>query len=373
VFTFGQKLFLFLFVTGCSWTGRDFFKFSDKETHSDQVIKQFDLDPDLLDKFTTQEATKAKITPKQKQVNKKDAKTLPQTKPKKTLKQSLVKVEEPRELKTVDPSLVKATSPEESKNQKVPEDYPELYQEYDAKSKRTWELFKPKLIVGEQMIMDIGYAGMTVGSIALSVKPYNMIAGREVFHFFAKLKSAPFYKLVYTLDDVVESFVDKESFLPIKYSLIQRESKQSIDDIQLFDRDALKTYFRMSKTKKGKNEKVSQDAFIPYFSQDALSLLFFLRGLPLKVNDVYNIPLVVRGKVSVMNARVEKIETITTPIGERSAYRISAYTHYSGDLVKKGQMTYWISNDEQRVFLQFNADIKLGSVRGLIQSYQVIK
>lgn len=358
-----KPLILLVLLVSCAWSGKEFFA-GESESKSEEAIKQFDFDDQMLEKFSTQDAPKTEpvkeLTPKQ-------SKSTAETK-------SIVQNKKIKKAVAAKKVVTKKKETSE-KNIKVkqkniyPEDYPEEFKKYDISSKKIYEKFKPFVPIGEKMVMDISYLGVTVGSIKLTVMPMNKMGGQDVFHFHARMKSAPFYSYVYELDDVVESFVDSKSFLPLKYSLVQRESKQSIDDIQLFDRDALKTYFRMKKIKEEVESKRSIDTYIPLFSQDALSALFFIRGLPLKVGDSYKFPIVTRGKVTIMSINVAKVENINTSIGNKKAFRLEAVTHYSGDLVKKGNMIYWISADENRSFLKFDAEIKLGSVSGLIQGY----
>jgi len=352
-----KYLFLVTLLASCAWNGKEVFK--DPDSKSDQVINNFDFDKDLIDKFQTknkEEPLPIAVAMEQKVEEKKaEIKKYP-------LPVKLKKAKNITPIKDAVENKTPAIS--------FPDDYPSEYIDTIKDGKLLWSQFTPRAPVGEFMVMDIYYAGVTVGSIGISIKPNQVIGDKEVHHFYAQMKSAPFYKLVYELDDVVESFVDVKTFLPIKYSLVQRESKHSIDDIQLFDREQLKTYYRLKKVKVGVEHKESKDVHIPYYSQDALSALFFLRGLPLKNGDKYSYYIATRGRITKMNVDVVGVEKISTPIGARDAIHLRATTQYSGDLVKKGHMDYWLSNDDQRIFLRFDAQIKLGSVKGLIQSYK---
>jgi hypothetical protein len=355
--SFSLYILLLVSLTACAWSGKEEFK--DPDSKSDQVINNFDFDKALINKFQTknkEEPLPIAVAMEQK-VEEKKAEIKKNNPP---IKLSKAKVITP--IKDAMDKIAPVVS--------FPTDYPAEYVQSFNTSKSLWQQFSPRAPIGEFMVMDIYYAGVTVGSIGISIKPNQVIGEKEVHHFYAQMKSAPFYKLVYELDDVVESFVDVKTFLPVKYSLVQRESKHSIDDIQLFDREQLKTYFRMKKVKEGKQHNESKDVHIPYYSQDALSALFFLRGLPLKNGEKYSYYIATRGRVTKMNVEVVGVEKISTPIGERSAIHLKATTQYSGDLVKKGHMDYWLSNDDQRIFLRFDAQIKLGSVKGLIQSYK---
>ncbi|MBF0209010.1 MAG: hypothetical protein HQK53_19285, partial [Oligoflexia bacterium] len=117
-----------------------------------------------------------------------------------------------------------------------PEDheYPNLYKEYDTKSTSVWKRFIPKIYEGERIELALKYLGIVCGNVYLQTMKKALVGQRQAYHFYARAMSAKFYESFYKLDDYVESFIDAETFLPIKYVLVQRESKQLVDDLQLF-------------------------------------------------------------------------------------------------------------------------------------------
>ncbi|MGK0367525.1 MAG: hypothetical protein ACI9QD_000662 [Thermoproteota archaeon] len=366
ILNFSHSFVLIFLFSSCSWSNINFFS---TESSTDKVIEKFDFEDGVVDKFSTddikEEKSKKEIKPPKKSLKNKAVK-------KKVIKKNVSKKSPKKITKKKEIEIVNISEPISNltKNAAYPDDYPESLIAINKKAKTLWTKVRTNFSIGERTLMDINYLGVVVGKIALEIKSKKKISGKEVFHFQAKLKSAPFYKYIYTLDDTVESYVDVEQFIPYKYSLVQRESKQSIDDIQLFDREAKKSYFRYKKIKRGKKSFKKADIFIPDYFQDALSTLYMIKSLPLEIGDKYDIPMVIRGKISSMKTEVFAIESISTNIGKIKAFRISAHTQYSGDLVKKGQMTYWISADERRIFLKFKAKIKLGAVEGSITSYK---
>src|SRR5690606_13387810 len=111
-------------------------------------------------------------------------------------------------------------------------------------------------------------------------------------------------------------------------------------------------------------KKKQKNEFAPTLFQDPLSVVFFLRGLPLKMGDTYKIPIINKGKVEILTTRVEKTETIETELGKQEAIKVKAYTKYTGETLKSGDMVFWFSKDEDHHFLKFKAKIKLGSISG---------
>ena len=300
----------------------------------------------LLEKFEVVEKIDTKIsTP------------IDETKP--IIKQTVIKKAEAKQI--VKPALPVTLDPPKSK---LPKDYPEATVALNAKAEKTWSNYKPNHFIDEKTFLDIHYLGMTVGKIMVTNRGKKLINGKEVWNFHSRFKSAPFYSNIYELDDTVDTYVTTDQFLSTRYSLIQRESKQDVDDLQLHDRDQMKTFwFYKQKKPDGTVKNKEKNDFIPYFSIDPFSVLFFFQGLPLKDADVYTIPVINKGKILVLKAEVEGREEIDTEIGDnKMSIRVHATTQYSGETLKSGDLYFWFSDDKYHKLLKAQAKIKIGSV-----------
>jgi hypothetical protein len=261
--------------------------------------------------------------------------------------------------------VVTPTQPQVIGPRPLPKDYPQELIALNAKAKKVWDLYKPNHRADEKVFLDIHYLGMTVGKIMISNKGKKVINGKEVWHFHARFKSAPFYSNIYELDDTVDTYVTSDQFLSSRYSLIQRETKQDIDDLQLHDRDLYKTFwFYHQKKSDGTVRDKKDEKFIPFYSIDPFSVVFFYQGLPLKNGDTYEIPLINKGKVLILKSVVEGREKIATAKGTKNAIRVHATTKYTGETLKSGDLFFWFSDDDKRTFLKAQAKIKIGSVTG---------
>jgi hypothetical protein len=246
---------------------------------------------------------------------------------------------------------------------KLPADYPVGLVTLNAKAEKTWKSYQPNHMIGEKIILDIHYLGMTVGKIMVTNNGKKMINGKEVWHFHSRFKSAPFYSNIYELDDTVDTYVTTDQFLSIRYSLIQRESKQDVDDLQLHDRDQMKTFwFYKQKKSDGSIKNKEKNGFIPFYSIDPFSILFFYQGLPLKDGDAFEIPVINKSKILVLKSQVEGREVIETEKGKQRAIRVHATTQYTGETLKSGDLYFWFSDDSRRILLKAQAKIKIGSV-----------
>lgn len=259
----------------------------------------------------------------------------------------------------------------EKKENPLPKDYPEKFLKYDEEAKKVWDIFSPKIFLNEAHIFEISYLGITAGTIRLETRPPVKLANEPAYHFKVKLKSAEYYNYIYRLNDSLESYVRIRDFMPLKFKLVQRESGQEVDDLQVFDHSTNKTTFWYRKLKKGKEKKDKKEKYMPLHFQDSFSVLQFVRGLPLKLGEKYEFPIVTRTKVWIAKMDVvNTLDKVTVANKTFSAIKVKAETRFPGVLKKRGDVIFWFSNDAQRRLLKFQAKIKIGSVKGELVKFE---
>lgn len=342
-------LILFLF-SSCAWNSKDVSKwFRSDKVVDDSQMTQVGVDVQEAEKFSIQE-----VKPPINEAELKSTKSAPVTQKQKTAfvakqkaqaKKALAKDAKPIEIKSI-----------------YPEDYPTELKELDENSKKTWDLFKPYLNTNEKIMLNVEYLGMTVGKVVVGYRGLKMMNDNTVHHFQAFFKSAPFYSAIYEIDDQIDTFVDTESFTSKRYNLIQKESSQDVDEVQLYDREVLKTSAYQKTVKKKEASSKKWEGPIPQWYIDPLSVLWLIRGMPLLNGEVYTIPVVNKSKVLVVTATVQDREVIKIKTGKVQTIRVQASSQYTGKTLKSGDMTLWFSDDKERRLLRLQAKIKLGSI-----------
>lgn len=340
------------------------------EQVSPDLVETFDIESDKFKKFVVEKSEpKApvavpEIKPKKKPVKKKK-KEKPQPVLKVTKKEDVVEV----------PSVPEPpVAPEEPAVKTLPDDYPEELIAMDEESAKTWENLKPHYRIGEELVMAIDYLGITAGHVRFITRGGLKIADKDALHFRALFKTAKFYKYIYEADDMVETYVSADRFLPIKYSLVQRESSKDVDDLQLFDHDERKTYMFYKRLKKKNNHvlKKEKEAYITEYFQDFMSTLYFVRGLPLRSGDVYKFPVYTRGKFWRLTIKVaDTNDKVKVMGGWRKAIRLEtvALPPKTDKKKKKSTISFWYSADSERIFLKLSAKLKFGSIDGVLEEH----
>jgi len=345
------KFFLVLFFIGCASTNKKDFK---QEVQNTPSPVSLDIPKGIESKFEIK---------KQKETSSETGalieKSIGKSPSRKEITKSIKIDENPRVI----------INKNEKRKFNYADDFPESLKQMDLKYSSLWEKLSVPFRVGESQFIDLYYLGAKVGKIYLELRPDSQIDGSNAYSFYARLKSSSFYSYIYALDDKITSFVRRDDFLPIKYHLHQEESRKVVDDIQLFDREQSKLYFRYFREKKKKIKKKKKDFYIPRYAMDAFSALYFVRGLPLKPGVNYEFPVVTREKIWKMPLVNKEEEIVSTPLGPKKCMRIEITTEYEGDLTRKGVINIWLTADENRYLAKFKAKVKIGSVRGVTSEY----
>lgn len=254
----------------------------------------------------------------------------------------------------------------------LPDDYPPEYVEYDKKSKVYWDMFKPSVRIGEKLRLRIKYSIFTVGDAIIENMGIKKLFEQDVVHTQVRIKSANYYSAIYSLNDVLDSYISLKTFTPVKYSLIQRETRQDVDDLQIFSQKEHKTHYWYRRLKKKTNyeKKKKKVAYIPKYFLDTFSGFFFLRGLPLDKLKVVEFPVVSRAEVDIMQLTYIGIETIEIMDKDVRAWKVKAEAKLHGKLKKKGDLFFWYSADNDHRLLKFSGKVKIGSVKGELVGYE---
>jgi hypothetical protein len=109
---------------------------------------------------------------------------------------------------------------------------------------------------------------------------------------------------------------------------------------------------------------------IPACIQDPFSALYSLRRAPLQAEYVQKSWIGHDDKFKEVRSEVEKKENVETPVGKFPAWRINTVSLMGGLFRDGGEFRIWLSADEKKAPLQFEAKVQLGRVLGKLKRMQ---
>ncbi len=228
--------------------------------------------------------------------------------------------------------------------------------------------------VGERLVYEISYLGMTAGIFDLSVQPFKEINQRKVFHVLGKARSSSVFSLFYRLNDSIETFIDHDGVFPHRFQILLDESKQKRNSMELYEPEKARTFYwsRWDHHKRGYNEVKKFFPMRP-LSQDSLSSLYYMRNIPLPDGAQATFPVISEGKNWDAVITVVRREMLDTPMGRMRAVVLKLETKYQGILKKQGDSFIWLSDDDRRFMLRLEAKVKIGTIVAKLASIEAGK
>jgi hypothetical protein len=210
---------------------------------------------------------------------------------------------------------------------------------------------------GEMLAYDVSYSTyVTAGTVTLNVQSKRPSFNSTAYYVVAEARPTPLVAKLYTLYYKADVLMDVYTLLPQRAGVYSEEGQRHQMKVTTFNNTARKATFENVTAKNGKRE-----FSVPPFTQDALSAIYVIRALPLKVGSRETIPVSTGGRTYRALVSVEGSESVTTPAGPFQTFRLR--TSVAGD---DGQPSgrpihLWISDTPSRVPVKLQSELRVGS------------
>jgi hypothetical protein len=208
---------------------------------------------------------------------------------------------------------------------------------------------------GEKLFYQVGWMSMTQAATAeLSVQPRLDFYGHSAWHFQAVAHTQDPLRYVMILDDQFDSYADARTLVTRQYEMyLSEQGKKSTKKLALDARTP-------------GSEKISA----PAGTRDPLAVLYALRANDWQRRPEMLSPVYDGTHFYQMLAHIEAAhDTVIVPAGTFNATRISLNVS-SRDSGASMQFTIWLANDQARTPVEVDADVPVGTVRGVLVRVQ---
>jgi hypothetical protein len=218
------------------------------------------------------------------------------------------------------------------------------------------------LRVGEKFVYSVYWMGINVGEGILEIKGLVNIDGREAYHITAIAKSNDFLSNFYKVEDVINSYIDKDTLCSLRFEKYQKEGKYQSEEVVVFDQDNHKGYYEsiLNKTKK--------EFTIPANVHDLVSAFYYFRTLDVKPNSkvILDVNADERNwKVNMFVKEAQELEILRH--GVHKVVCVEPKAPFKGVISKRGKVWIYFSVDEERVPVFIKIRIPFGFVVGVLE------
>ncbi|HEX7191787.1 MAG TPA: DUF3108 domain-containing protein [Thermoanaerobaculia bacterium] len=215
-------------------------------------------------------------------------------------------------------------------------------------------------IEGETLDYDLVWLRIAGGGARMTIAPVDDTR----YRLTSIGKSSKSFARFYSVRDEIESFVSRDTFSTLHYRKMLKEGGKSKDETTVVDPAS------HIATRRG-------DEFIPVppIIFDPLSLIYYMRGLPLKVGEVFRFTIIADGKLRDVEAHVVRGEPVETEAGTFNCLVVEPHMEAAGIFREdaKSQMTIWYSDDFRHLPVRIRSEAKIGAItatlRGVSSGY----
>ncbi|MCI2229886.1 DUF3108 domain-containing protein [Polaribacter sp. MSW13] len=219
---------------------------------------------------------------------------------------------------------------------------------------------------GEWLRYKMSYSGfLRAGTAILEVKERGF-NGKRVFHTKGSGWTSGMIKWFFKVDDVYESFFDKDTIKPYQFRRKIDEGGYKKHRITSFNYKTKKAYVQDFI-----KQKDTSVAFVNV--QDMLSSFYYLRNQnldTLKEGEEISIDMFMDSQIYPFKLRFLGREVLRTKFGQVNSLIFRPLVQSGRVFKAQESVTIWITDDENKIPIKMKASLSVGSLRAELEAYK---
>lgn len=212
--------------------------------------------------------------------------------------------------------------------------------------------------INEYLRFSVDFGMISAGEAFLRIPEIVQVKGRPCYRIISEIRSNDFVSTFFKVDDYVESLVDVDGLFPWQFQKRLSEGKYRSERKAVFDYT------------KGVVYDGRDTVSVPPFTQDVLSVFYFLRTQPLQVGATVPIDNYADGKLYPIQVKVLRREKVKVPAGKFDCYVIEPGFRGSGIFSQKGKLEVWLTADHRKLLVKMRSQIAVGSITLELNKYR---
>jgi len=204
--------------------------------------------------------------------------------------------------------------------------------------------------VHEELTFVVRFGPVKAGTAVMAVPEYQQIHSRTCYRVVTSIKSNAFMSTFFRVDDRIESLIDSAGLFSWFFKKRIREGTFSAERSAVFDH------------RHGFVIEESDTVKVPPFTQDILSVFYFIRTQPLVVGESFFVDNYADKKFYPVEVKVLKKEKITVPAGTFKCIKIEPRMRRGGLFSQKGRLWVWLTDDPKKLIVKMKSKIPVGVI-----------
>ncbi len=218
--------------------------------------------------------------------------------------------------------------------------------------------------LGEDLTFKIRYGFIKAGTAHMRVVGLEKYKEAPAIHIQTTAVSVPAFNWIYSVDDVVNVFVEPATLRPLYFEKKLREGTYKADLFVKYDPQdslALVEFVRYKKDMRvRKREKYP--VRIPANVYDILSAFYYLRTQTLVPGKSVYLTSHERKKIYNLEIKTYRRETIKVEAGKFRCLVIEPLLKGEGIFKQKGRLKIWLTDDQYKIPVQMTSKVVVGHI-----------
>ncbi len=221
----------------------------------------------------------------------------------------------------------------------------------------TNELWFP---VGEKLTYKLYWGIVRVG-ISHLTSEWLEEDGKRYVVLKARASTTAVVDKIYPIDDYIESTIDPETFLPVKYVQKLKEGRHVRDDTIVFDHKNRKAYWTSGLTNAAKVIDIDPD------TRDVLTLTYYMRPKGGEIGEKDDFRVLVDDKLYSLGVTVIDREKLDVPgFDEVMCIKVEPMAKFGSIFMHKGKIQIWFSDDKYRICTKMVGQVPVANVKAVL-------
>lgn len=218
-----------------------------------------------------------------------------------------------------------------------------------------------------------GFIWVAAGEVNLSVEK-STYKNKNAFLFSGTGKNLKAFDWFFHLRDTLTAYAEMETLAPMYFDRRTHEAKYHAHHEYWFNDNDSTIFSKIKKREKPVKHDTLKNKACTF---DILSIAYYVRNLNFskyKKGDKIPISMLIDNEIHSLYIRYRGIDIIKTKSGERFECLKFSPLLVEGTMFKGGEdMTVWLSNDNNRIPIMVEAKVLVGSVKGVLDSYEGLR
>lgn len=210
--------------------------------------------------------------------------------------------------------------------------------------------------IGEELTYRV-YWGYIPVAVATARFDWVEMDGRKMISIRSTARTNKFADKIYRVDDLMESIVDPETMLPVRFTKISHEGRYWTHEITTYDHKNRVAHYVSKKNGETQDYPLEED------THDLFSMMYFMRSQPFVVGQKPHYRCLTDDKIYDFWVDVLKEEKVDLEnYGSAPCVKVEPVAAFNGLFVRKGRIWFWLSRDKRQFMVKMVAEVPVAKI-----------